>query len=447
MAAVLVFLVHVLLSLNRGASKETVREKRSFHSGVGAPEGLHEDPISAHMFKLYDKYSKDLHQPRDGNTVRSLKAALDAMEQKTMFQFNLSSIQESEVVISSTFHFSVDLRLRQRSWLCKRSKTPICHMQLLHPLPPVHLIFRGASLNSSPGPVLGNLTFVPHRRGAWLTRDISDIIKEAQSTDQTFITVELDFGKKYLQHHSRILQLGLPYILVYADDLAISEPNSVAATLQRYDPSPVGKEPTHSPNASPEGRFRRDARYSQPIMDNELPEVEHSAWKNHEFWESSYMVPKPKPLPREAKKREQEEDRLLENHGMTPGAPQVLSFDEKTMRKARRRQWSEPRVCARRYLRVDFTDIGWSEWVLAPKAFDAYYCAGACGFPIPKMVRPSNHATIQSIVRAVGITPGVPEPCCVPDKMSALSVLFLDEGRNMVLKVYPGMSVETCSCR
>lgn len=66
---------------------------------------------------------------------------------------------------------------------------------------------------------------------------------------------------------------------------------------------------------------------------------------------------------------------------------------------------------------------------------------------LPQVVRPSNHATIQSIVRAVGIVPGVPEPCCVPEKMSPLSVLFLDLHRNMVLKVYPGMSVDTCACR
>lgn len=66
--------------------------------------------------------------------------------------------------------------------------------------------------------------------------------------------------------------------------------------------------------------------------------------------------------------------------------------------------------------------------------------------PPPQVARPSNHATIQSIVRAVGIVPGIPEPCCVPDKTTPLSVLFLDPDRNMVLKVYPGMAVETCAC-
>ncbi|KAK2098261.1 hypothetical protein P7K49_023712 [Saguinus oedipus] len=66
---------------------------------------------------------------------------------------------------------------------------------------------------------------------------------------------------------------------------------------------------------------------------------------------------------------------------------------------------------------------------------------------LSEIVRPSNHATIQSIVRAVGIVPGIPEPCCVPDKMNSLGVLFLDENRNVVLKVYPNMSVDTCACR
>jgi len=30
---------------------------------------------------------------------------------------------------------------------------------------------------------------------------------------------------------------------------------------------------------------------------------------------------------------------------------------------------------------------------------------------------------------------------------SSLAVLFLDSSRNMLVKVYPSMSVETCACR
>lgn len=64
-----------------------------------------------------------------------------------------------------------------------------------------------------------------------------------------------------------------------------------------------------------------------------------------------------------------------------------------------------------------------------------------------QVVKPTNHATIQSIVRAVGIIPGIPEPCCVPENMSPLAVLYQDESRNPVLKVYPNMTVQSCSCR
>lgn len=67
--------------------------------------------------------------------------------------------------------------------------------------------------------------------------------------------------------------------------------------------------------------------------------------------------------------------------------------------------------------------------------------------PLLQALKPSNHATIQSIVRAVGVVPGIPEPCCVPEKMSSLSILFFDEDKNVVLKVYPNMTVDSCACR
>ena len=88
------------------------------------------------------------------------------------------------------------------------------------------------------------------------------------------------------------------------------------------------------------------------------------------------------------------------------GGSRVLKFDERTMKKARRRQGNEPRVCSRRYLRVDFADIGWSEWVLAPKAFEAFYCAGTCRFPIPKVREHHMYLSIliQNTLQHAGIS-------------------------------------------
>lgn len=203
------------------------------------------------------------------------------------------------------------------------------------------------------------------------------IINELRQRNQSLITLEFDYGIKYQRHQDNVLE-NLPFMLVYANDQAISEPNSVALSLQRYDPFPRDEKSTQFPNVSPDMRVKRDLYFPDHIQNNELPEVEYDSLKQHDLWESTYLALKPKPSKKEPRKKGQV-------HADGPNKFQVLSFDEKTMKKARRRQWREPRSCSRRYLKVDFADIGWSEWILAPKFFDAYYCAGTCEFPIPKV--------------------------------------------------------------
>ncbi|XP_033881533.2 growth/differentiation factor 10-like [Acipenser ruthenus] len=411
-----------------------------YHTDMSALAATDQDMVAIHMLKLYNKYNRDVNRPRDGNTVRSFKASMEIIDQQPLYHFNLTSIQESEVILAATFHFFFDKRTRHRPFFCKRFKNASCQLQQFHHFPSVNLIFRSASSNVTFGSLLGNVTVYLNRRGAWQLKDISEIIKGAKKTGDLLITTEFGIGQKFQKYQDPVAPSNLPYILVYANDLAISEPNSVAITLQRYDPFSLSEETTHSPNASPEARVKRDTYIPDPIKNNELPEVEYSTFKKHDLWESAYMSLKPKTSKKERQRKGQEN-----SEGLTKS--QVLSFDEKTMKKARRRQRNEPRICSRRYLKVDFADIGWSEWIISPKSFDAYYCAGACEFPMPKVLRPSNHATIQSIVKAVGIIPGIPAPCCVPDKINSLSVLFLDENENVILKIYPNMSVETCACR
>uniref|UniRef100_H3B9M4 Growth/differentiation factor 10 n=1 Tax=Latimeria chalumnae TaxID=7897 RepID=H3B9M4_LATCH len=400
-------------------SGELLSEAQSEGSPLDSPA---QDVVAAHMFKLYEKYHREGNRPRNGNTVRSFKANLEMIYEMPLYWFNLTSIQESEMILAGTFHFFLDKRPRHRQIFCKRSKNSSCRLLQVQPIPKANLIFRSTSPNSAFGSILGNLTLFPHRKGVWQVKDISHIIKEARREEELVITVEIDLGEKHQSHSEpATLHHHLPYLLVYANDLAISEPNSVAGTLQRYDPFPLHDgEPTQSPNASPEIRARRDTYLSGSIINNELPDMEYSNYKKHDLWESAYKSLRPKSSRKERRRKGQEN-----RDGISKS--QVLDFDERTMKKARRRQWNEPRFCSRRYLKVDFADIGWSEWIISPKSFDAFYCAGACEFPMPKIVRPSNHATIQSIVK--------------------LSVLFLDENKNVVLKVYPNMSVETCACR
>ncbi|XP_056326054.1 growth/differentiation factor 10b [Danio aesculapii] len=381
------------------------------------------DMMTVHMYRAYDKYSKKQQQHQQQlnvNTIRSFRGVPELSHHKVVFHFNLTSIPDSEMILTSDLHFP-DLQSRPRSWACQRSRRSSCRLQYLQTSTTARLIIKASSPNAAVPTQLSNITLSPNRKTLWQTTDVSSAMKQAQANAELLITMEFDFG-----HYKRQDDLpphSMPFILVYADDIDITEPNSVAGSLQRYSPSPVDSK------ASPlTSRIRREVGH---LKENQVPGVRYNDLKSRELWDNAFFAKKNKPL--------------TDNEGSR--GSQELTFDEKTMKKARRKQWSEPRVCTRRYLRVDFADIGWSEWILAPKAFDAYYCAGTCAFPIPKVVHPSNHATIQSIVRAVGIVPGVPDPCCVPDKMSSLAVLFLDSSRNMLVKIYPSMSVETCACR
>lgn len=443
MASRLFHTLHLFLILESCWGEGSVRKgaEPAAEQRVFAHESANRDMISISMFKVYEKYSKEPQSQKDGNTVRSFKAVPRVFHGKDVFQFNLSSIQESELILSASFHFLHKRpRHHQRPWRFRRPRHSSGGLQHPEPL----LLFHGSSPNSAFATPLGNITLAPFKKGSWQTRDVTAVVKRAREVKELVVTVEFDMGfgaarapQKSPHGQERLSPANLPYILVYADDQAIDEPNSVAVSLQRYGSFPGGEDRSLLTSASA-SRIRRDLHLQ--IQTNDIPEVQFNSLKNHELWQNTYFPAKAKAAVKPGRRHGQESGEGLSK-------PQVLSFDERTMKKARRRQWSEPRVCSRRYLRVDFADIGWSEWVLAPKSFDAFYCSGTCGFPIPKVVRPSNHATIQSIVRAVGIVPGVPEPCCIPEKMSPLSVLFLDPDRNMVLKVYPGMSVDTCACR
>ncbi|XP_019300401.1 growth/differentiation factor 10 [Panthera pardus] len=407
-----------------------------------------QDMVAVHMLRLYEKYSRRGARPGGGNTVRSFRARLEVVDQKAVYFFNLTSMQDSEMILAATFHFYAEPRWpRAREAPCKqRAKNVSCRLLPLGLPARQHLLFRSLSQNTATqGLLRGAMALAPPPRGLWQAKDISPIVKAARQDGELILSAQLDPGEK-APGVSRPSPHA-PYILIYADDLAISEPNSVAVTLQRYDPFQAGDpEPGAAPNSSADPRVRRATQATGPLQDNELPGLDerpaHAShaqhYHKHELWPGPFRALKPRPG---------RKDRRKKGPDVFMGSSRVLDFDEKTMQKARRKQWAEPRVCSRRYLKVDFADIGWNEWIILPKSFDAYYCAGVCEFPMPKMVRPSNHATIQSIVRAVGIVPGIPEPCCVPDKMNSLGVLFLDENRNVVLKVYPNMSVETCACR
>ncbi|GAB6022857.1 hypothetical protein CHUAL_006955 [Chamberlinius hualienensis] len=102
--------------------------------------------------------------------------------------------------------------------------------------------------------------------------------------------------------------------------------------------------------------------------------------------------------------------------------------------------------CKRHELYVDFEKIGWSSWIISPKGYNAYYCKGSCQFPLGQNQRPTNHATVQSIVHQLNLQEGIGRPCCVPNKLFSINLLYFEGNGNVVLKYYEDMVAASCGC-
>lgn len=101
--------------------------------------------------------------------------------------------------------------------------------------------------------------------------------------------------------------------------------------------------------------------------------------------------------------------------------------------------------CRRHPLYVDFNDVGWHKWIIAPSGYDAFFCLGECRFPLADHMNSSSHAMVQTLVNSVNRA--VPRACCVPTSLSPIALLYLDPQDRVVLKNYQDMVVEGCGCR
>ncbi|XP_013884927.1 growth/differentiation factor 6-A [Austrofundulus limnaeus] len=102
--------------------------------------------------------------------------------------------------------------------------------------------------------------------------------------------------------------------------------------------------------------------------------------------------------------------------------------------------------CSKKPLHVNFKELGWDDWIIAPLGYEAYHCEGVCDFPLRSHLEPTNHAIIQTLMNSMDPY-STPPSCCVPSKLSPISILYTDSGNNVVYKQYEEMVVEQCGCR
>lgn len=124
-------------------------------------------------------------------------------------------------------------------------------------------------------------------------------------------------------------------------------------------------------------------------------------------------------------------------------APYVEISTVETKRRVRRStsmncdENSDQPMCCRYPLMIDFEKIG-LDFIIAPKSYNAFMCAGECSF-----LNLQRYAHTQLIQIA---QPNSLPPCCTPRKMSGINMIYFDPHLNVVYGTLPGMVVDRCGC-
>ncbi|XP_039704909.1 inhibin beta A chain isoform X1 [Pteropus medius] len=106
-------------------------------------------------------------------------------------------------------------------------------------------------------------------------------------------------------------------------------------------------------------------------------------------------------------------------------------------------------ICCKKQFFVSFKDIGWNDWIIAPSGYHANYCEGECPSHIAGTSGSSLsfHSTVINHYRMRGYSPFANlKSCCVPTKLRPMSMLYYDDGQNIIKKDIQNMIVEECGC-
>ncbi|KAF2359160.1 TGF-beta propeptide, partial [Trinorchestia longiramus] len=104
------------------------------------------------------------------------------------------------------------------------------------------------------------------------------------------------------------------------------------------------------------------------------------------------------------------------------------------------------RHCCKEEFYVSFRELKWDDWILAPSGYHANYCRGSCEslYQTPD----SFHSMYAHVVEE---TRRVREPysisqCCAPTRFSPITLIYLDQHKNIIKRDVPRMVVEECGC-
>jgi inhibin beta B chain len=101
--------------------------------------------------------------------------------------------------------------------------------------------------------------------------------------------------------------------------------------------------------------------------------------------------------------------------------------------------------CCKQRFFVNFTKIGWSDWIIKPSGYYANYCRGTCGVHRTPDTFLNYHSHVMEQYRLRNRLAGL-QSCCSPVRFSPISLIYFDRDSNIVKQDLPKMSVEECGC-
>ncbi|KAJ8664951.1 hypothetical protein QAD02_006613 [Eretmocerus hayati] len=109
----------------------------------------------------------------------------------------------------------------------------------------------------------------------------------------------------------------------------------------------------------------------------------------------------------------------------------------------------EMKECCRDELYISFEDIGWSDWILHPSGYHAYFCRGSCSTAVSLTMSGTHHNDVIRRLLAKGKAfhrRNEIIPCCSPTQLSPIQLLYVDSNNTITQKTLPNMVVEACGC-
>lgn len=176
------------------------------------------------------------------------------------------------------------------------------------------------------------------------------------------------------------------------------------AKAERQDRQKANSVSTESANTNPTPSLTSTlaSRRRRSIYDNEIPqELEGEPVTNMEYnlpptsalsldVSESRLIPYPDGYESESsrsqRRKQRRKNKRKDKTLPLPAEWEALARQEENRDNVIPAMHSQPHVCGKRKLIVDFADIGWSDWIIAPKSFEAHYCAGQCPFPLTKVM-------------------------------------------------------------